>query len=276
MDLSVIGVGLKILGRSMKSKAPEILTALGIVGLGSTTVLAAKAAPFASSTITDAKIEIMDIENDDSLSEEESKEKVKDVKVKAVKAVVKNYIPTAISFVLTGGCIIGSNRASASQKAALVTACTMAEQKLADYDKIVKENVSDKKFQDIRAAKAQQQLNEAGNQDPIKTGHGDVLFMESITGQMFYSSVTHIDAIVNEINQRLIGSMDGFQSLNELLFELDLNTSEIGDDIGWTEPLKQEYHHTTTSKHEDDFRGVVVLDWRVYPTPRDKADERYL
>lgn len=89
---------------NIKKHLPAILTGLGVVG---------SAAVGVSAGIAQHKVE-EELKNDLIFAEND--------KATVVKAYAKNYLPTAIIFALTSGCIIGSNRLSRKEYDTLLKA----------------------------------------------------------------------------------------------------------------------------------------------------------
>lgn len=115
---------------TMAKHSPEILTGFGIIGLGTTVVLAVKATPKALEMIEDKK-------------EEEGVSKL--TLVDTVKVAWKPYIPAAISFVATTACFIGANSVHVKRNAALAAAYKLSETALLEYKDQVVETIGEKK-----------------------------------------------------------------------------------------------------------------------------------
>ena len=126
----------KSVNRSLRKRSPEILIAVGIIGMIGSTVMAVKATPKA--------IEV--IENNTKLDENGNKQEP--TNIEKVKLCWKLYLPTVVSASVSIACIVGSNSVNAKRNAALATAYTLSETALRDYTEKVVETIGEKKEQE--------------------------------------------------------------------------------------------------------------------------------
>lgn len=207
---------------SVAKHSPEILTGLGIAGMITTTVLAVRATPKALDLIEERREEL-ELEPNERLHP-----------VETVKATWKCYIPAAVTGATSVACLIGASSVNAKRNAALMTAYNLAATSLADYKDKVIETVGEKKEQIIRNKVAEDRINkEPVNQSAIiVSGNGNTRCFDSITKRRFTSDIETIKKIVNELNRKMINGQD-YISLNEFYYELGLDGSSIGDELGW-------------------------------------------
>lgn len=132
-----------------KANSPEILTALGVSGVVTTTYLTAKAT-FKASRVIEKEQERLD---------EQPKSHPLDNKEKA-KLVWTLYVPSAISGAVTIVCIISSSRASGRRTAAAVTAYSISEKAFSEYKDKVAEQLTANKQQKILDEIAQDRINQ--------------------------------------------------------------------------------------------------------------------
>ena len=203
---------------SVKHHTPEILTGVGVVGMISSTVLAVRATPKAIKIIEENK-------------KEKSVDKLEPIDI--VKQTWKLYIPSAIIGVASIGCIIGSNSISVRRNAALITAYTISESAAKEYKDTVTEIIPEKKVQEIKEAIAKDHISKdpVESHDIITTGNGNTLCYDILSGRYFYSSADKIRRSVNVINERLLDQ--SYISLNEFFYELGLEGTKLGEDLGW-------------------------------------------
>lgn len=198
----------------------EILTAIGIGGMLTTTVLAVKATPKALARIEHKKLE-------------ENKAKLTPVEV--VKETWKEYIPAAITGTVSTACLIGACSVSTRRTAALATAYKISETALHEYKEQVIETIGETKEQQIRekVAKERVENNPVKSGDVIVTNKGETLCYDSISGRYFKSDIDRIKKIANELNRRMLTDAFGYVSVNEFYDELGLDGIGVGDDLGW-------------------------------------------
>lgn len=198
--------------------SPEILTGIGITGMITTTVLAVRATPKALILIEERKDEA----NVDKLTP-----------VETVKTAWTCYIPAAITGGLSIICLIGASSVNARRNAALATAYTLSESALKEYQEKVVEQIGEKKEQAVRDAIAKDKLeqNPVTNREVIITEKGDTLCYDALSGRYFKSDIDKIKKAVNEINKNLLG--DDYISLNDFYYELGLDNTKLGDELGW-------------------------------------------
>lgn len=201
--------------------SPAILTAIGITGIVTTTILAVKATPKALELIEDKKKEL-ELHPADKLTPAET-----------VKATWKCYAPAAVTCVVSTACLIGANSVNSKRNAALATAYNLSATALAEYKEKVVETFGEKKEQVVRDKVAEERIKK----EPVKqsaivmTGHGNTRCFDMLTKRRFTSDIEKINRIVNELNRRML--RDDYVSLNDFYYELGLDGCDIGEDLGW-------------------------------------------
>lgn len=243
----------KTIGMAFKKNSPVILTGTAMAGLLSTTVLAVKATPKALDRIEDASID--EEGNSIELSKWEK------FKVAAIE-----YVPTAISFVGTGACIIGAQTINGHRLAAMSALYSMSETALKDYKEEVRNTIGTKKADAIKDSINTKKVanNPPKDGNVIVTGNGDVWCYETISGRYFMSTADAINRAENElVRQMNLG--DSRISLNEWYLAIDLPTTKLGDEMGWTieSPLDVKF----TSSLKSDGTPVLCVDYVVDPFP---------
>ncbi|WP_288886962.1 DUF6353 family protein [uncultured Eubacterium sp.] len=198
--------------------SPEILTGIGIVGMGCSVVTAVRATPKAM-TLVEQKKQELDVNH---LTPKET-----------FLAVWKPYIPSVVTFVLSAGCIIGASTINYKRNAALGAAYALSERTLIRYRDKVIETLGEKKEHQIRDKVAQDDIdkNQPSPNQIIVTSKGNTLCKDMISGRYFRSDIETIKQTINKLNRRL--TYDHYISLNEFYGELGLDDIKNGDLMGW-------------------------------------------
>lgn len=234
---------------AMKKHSPEILTGIGIAGMVTTTVMAVRVTPKALILIEDKKAE-----NDvDKLTP-----------VETIKATWTCYIPAAVTGCISVFCLIGASSVNVRRNAALATAYTLSESALKEYREKVIETIGEKKEQSVRDSIAKDRIERdpVTSKEIIITERGNTLCYDVISGRYFKSDIDKLKKVENELNRRMRDEM--YISLNEFYYEIGLNPTSIGDDIGWN--IDHGYIELKfSSQLTDDGTPCLVIDYQVAP-----------
>jgi hypothetical protein len=225
------------LGQKVKSNAPEILTGLGITGVISTAVLAARAGNKAAAKLS---------EQDPWMSNKEK-----------AKIVWPLYIPTGISGVVTIGCIIGSGRASGKQTAAAVTAYSLTERAFSEYKEKVVEQIGKGKEQKVRDEIAQDRVRANPPSAEVIIVEGEVLCCELFTKRYFASTMERLQQAKNEINHRINNNM--YVYLEEFYDLIDLPYTSNSGNLGWDSDKLMELEFSTVLSENN--RPCLAFDY---------------
>ena len=193
-----------------------ILSGLGIVGVATTAVLAAKATPKALELLGEK----------DEYKQEVYGEPL--TKFEKVLAMAPAYIPAVLTGLATVSCIVGMNRVSKTKQAALMSAYTYLNSTYEEYRRKVKEV-----FGEEGALKVDEELErelELFNQ--YGSLHEKHLFYDELSKRYFEMSLYEIKEAEYKINRmfNFLGSM----KLNEVYEFLELAPIEKGEEIGWS------------------------------------------
>ena len=240
---------IKTIRSGLAKHSPAILTALGITGMIGTTVLAVKVTPKALDLIENKKEEL---------------DKDKLTVVETVKATWKCYAPAAVTCVTSAACLIGASSVHTKRNAALATAYKLSESALIEYRDKVVETIGEKKEQSVRDAIAKDHVekNPVTNNEVIITDKGYTLCYDELSGRYFYSDIEKIKKAANELNRQMLNDM--YVSLNELYYELGLEGTKLGEQMGWNVDrglIDLKFSATVSA----DDRPCIVLDYRVPP-----------
>lgn len=225
--------------------SPEILTAIGITGMISTTILAVKATPKALRLIEEKK-------------QQEQKEEL--TKVEVVKAAWKPYIPATATCVVSAACLIGANTVHSKRNVALATAYQMSTKAFSEYREKVVETMGERKEKTVhdKIAKDKLEQNPVSQSQVIITEKGNTLCYEPISDRYFKSDKGKIERVVNELNHRMICGMEMNVSLNEFYNAVGLKQTDIGNRIGWRVDKGLIDIHYTAELADDDTPCIVL------------------
>ena len=244
----------KSVEKTIAKHGPEILTGIGVVGMVTTTVLAVKATPKAIRLIEEKETEL----------EFEKQETVRLSKGEVIKTCWKCYIPAVVTGALSAGCIIGANSVSARRATALATAYKISETAFTEYQEKVVQTIGEKKEQAVRDEIAKDQIAKEPlvNKEVIITERGNTLCFDVISGRYFRSDIDKIRRAENLINKKLLDEM--YVPLNDLYYEIGLDATSMGYDLGWNIDKGFIDLHFSTQLADDDT-PCLVIDYKVAP-----------
>ncbi|MDD2300231.1 MAG: DUF6353 family protein [Fermentimonas sp.] len=245
-NLSKIAKSIRL---TISKHSPEILTGIGIAGMVTTTVMAVKATPKAIELIEEKK-------NDDDID--------KLTFVETVKTAWTCYIPAAVTGSLSIACLVGASSVNVRRNAALATAYTLSESALKQYQGKVIEAIGEKKEQSVRDAVAKDRIdrNPVSNREVIITERGNTLCYDVTSGRYFKTDIDKLKKAEQELNRRMRDEI--YISLNDFYYEVGLNATSVGDDIGWN--IDRGYIELNfSSQLADDGTPCLVIDYRVAP-----------
>lgn len=225
-----------------------ILTGVAIAGVVTTAVLAVRA----------TKPALIDIQH----AESEQTEPL--TKTEVVKLCYKHYIPAAGVGAVTIACIIGAQSVNTRKHAALISAYTLSEKSFSELQEKVEENFGKNKSEKVREDISQDVVNA----NPVSTnpvmivGGGDHFFMEKKTGRHFKSTVDKVKKAENMLNYEL--NNNSYASLNDLYRFLEIETTELGEELGWKSDQILELQLSTVL---DGDTPVIVIWYSEQPVP---------
>lgn len=251
------------IGREFGEKTPEILTGISIAGLISTMYLCYKAGPVAKEIIKRRKEEYKEIGS----GKENQKKKMKVLKESA-KELIPVVAPSIVMGTVTGGCIIGSNKASNKKIALLSTAYSVSKDAVKDLNEKMEEVLGDKKAKLVKDKIAEDKLKKSpyifSNGEVYMDEDFDVPCKDLYTGAQFRSNSMKIKEVLLKLSERCKQEM--FISLNDLRLELGMESVPMGRDIGWNvDDLVCGVHLpiTLTSCLSDTDIPILCLDYTI-------------
>ncbi len=240
-------MNIKPVKQFLGQNSPIILTALGIGGMVTSTVLAVRATPKATYMIQD----------------EWGFEEHNPTNLEKAQLVWKLYVPSVVIGASSIACIIGGQSLSLKRNAALASLYALSETTMKAYSEKVVEKLGARKEREIRDDIKKGELEALGApQSVVITGKGDVLCCDTYSGQYFRGDAEKIRQTVNDLNHQLL--KQDFISVNDLLYELGCNPMKDGNEIGWKsgDGLIDIYFSGQLSEQNE---PCLVLDYNVVP-----------
>lgn len=235
--------------------APEILTAIGITGMITTTVLAVKSTPDA----------MVDIENDSRRNHDGDPYAY--TKVEAVKSAWKHYIPAMSSGVLSTICLISANSMHLKRNVAIATAYRLSEAAFSEYRDSVIDVIGERKEKAIRNKVSEKEIkdNPLNESVVLISKKGETLCYDPIFKRYFKSDWDFIERTAVKLNKRIL--KDPFNSgvsVNDFYYELGLDDIDSGNDIGWN--LDNDLSVSPSAQLADDgVTPCIVIQYENYP-----------
>lgn len=154
--------------------------------------------------------------------------------IEKAKKVAPHAIPPVLCGAATIACIIGAHKMHIHREAAIAAAYTILDNRYKHYREQVISEIGEKKENRLNDQAAQKKVNETymeNGLNVIRTGYGDVLFMDDFSGRYFYSSYEHIERAKLKITELAMNNMS--VSVNELYDALEIPPIGGGELLGW-------------------------------------------
>jgi len=255
--------------------SPEILTGLGIAGMISAAVMAVRATPKAIALIDDevwARFNESgtDMPYPEWLGVDTKSHNWLNAKLKILtpaenaRLTWKCYIPAAVTGAVSIACLIGASSVNARRNAALATAYNLSAEALKEYRGKVIETIGEKKEQAVHDAIAKDKIdrNDIDNREVIVTKGGKTLCYDVTSARTFTSDMETLQRAVNCLNKTMLE--ESYVSLNDLYYEIGLEPTSVGNDLGWrVEDGLIDIHFR--SRLTKDGTPCLVLDYYVAP-----------
>lgn len=235
----------------LNENADIIFTTMAVSGVVTTSVLTAQASFKAA--------DILAREEAERRREDEDEMEMKD----KVLLVWPQFIPAATTMAVTITSIFMRNKVGNERLAAMAAMYSVSEKTLTDYQAKVAEKLGDKTAQEVKDDIAQDRVREnpPAKSSIIYTNNGNVLFMDSISGRYFESTIEDVRKCVNDINEQVLNQY--YASLSDFYDELGLAPTAMSDDWGWNTDALLEVTFSTVLT--DDSRPCIYLEYRSAP-----------
>lgn len=252
--LGKAGVFVKHVGDFAQANSPTIFAGLAIAGVVGTVAMTTRATLKASEIIHEATVEDPD-------TGEELKPEAKDI----FFMTWKYYVPPVLMAGLTIGAIVASNRILNRRYVALAGLYSVSQDALKDYEAKVTDLFGKSKSDKVHDEIAGDILakHPVDGKNIQRTGYGDTLCYDPFTDRYFWSDVQMIRKAVNDFNYAL--NVEFNMSLNELYELMNLNSTYLGDIVGWTADSHPELR--PTYRGASDGTPCMVMDFTVHPSP---------
>ena len=249
IDWKLLG---KTIGSFIRRRSPEILTGIGVAGMGVSVIFAVRATPKAVKAI-----------------EEIPKEEQKPLTV--VKKTWKYYVPAAVSFVVGASCVISATCTNYHIKAALAAACSVTENTMKDYKGAVKEVVGDRteeKIEERAKVRAAERHEFQDGKTYELTGTESAVF-DPWTGKDFPYDIDKLKRAIEDISYRL--QTERYLTLNDFYDQAELPLIKGGGVLGWVAekgPIRPNFSSTLVND-----RPCLVLGFSRNPSVTELAKE---
>lgn len=206
--------GLKLIGLFAQEHAPEILTGIGIAGSFTAAIWAVKVTP-----------KVVD----------ELREKEPETFLDELKIAAPHYAGPVIVEVVSAICTFESLSTSKRRNAGLAALVSMYENDILDYKKAAKEIVGEKKANDIEDKVAENKAQIVPMKDEphmIRTGTGQTLCLDLVTGQMFWSDIDWIRKKFLDLNEFI--QQNDELDISDYAYIMSLEEPQlISHQLGW-------------------------------------------
>lgn len=243
-NLSIVA---KNAGKFLSDNSPSILTAVSVVGVVSTSVMAVKATPQA----------VIDIQHAESEFARPITPKEK------VKLAWKYYIPALSLGTVTIGCILGANSVHSTRNAALVSVYSLTDKAFTEYQAKVRETLGEASDQKVRdhVAKDRMEKNPVVESSVVMTGNGTALCYDPMSGRYFETDIEKLRKSVNDLNYQINNDM--YASLNDFYDLIGLGPTKLGDELGWTSERLLDVSYSAVLS--EGGKPCISIDYRVSP-----------
>lgn len=227
--------------------SPVLLTVAGTVGIFATAILTGKATLEAAD-----KVRRLETNIDRPLT-----------KVEILEVSWRYFIPPAMVALGTTAAVIGMHNIHTKRATALLSAYTITDTALREYQSKVVNVLGEKKERALREEIAAEKIRENPpvNRETVIIGRGDVLCVETTTMRYFWSDMEKIRQAQNTINARIIHDM--YASQNDFYNLIGIPTTTLGDQLGWNVDSMMEV--VFGSELDPEGKPCLAIDYRVSP-----------
>ena len=218
---------LRCVARFLRKHNTKILTAMAVIGVGTTVACAVDGTSKAIPKLEEAK---------EAKGEELTF-------TEKVKVAAPCYISTAVSAGATVGCVLWSHSLSEQKQAATAAAYTLANTTLQKYRKEVESSIGSEKEKDILKAANNQAAQEKASSpevertiDSLFIKPGETLIYDAWAGRFFPGDIESLRAAANQVNRNMTRMPESYASLNDFYIEIDspyLPCTDVGEQVGW-------------------------------------------
>ena len=219
--------------------SPSLLTAVGVLGVVTTSVLAARAgfrSGMDASTQYHEEIHFGQKSVDEAANLLERKH--------LAETYWKEFVPPAIVGAVTLAAIIGANHIGSRRAVALATAFKVSEQMADEYRAKVLEHVGPNQEEVIRSEVAHDRIGRVDGVDGLILTGSQEIYYDSWSGRAFLATREQVEQAVNQINYSI--NQQWSASLSEFYDLLGLSRTAVSDEFGWnSDELLEPYYSPT-------------------------------
>lgn len=183
------------------------------------------------------------------------------------KRALRTFLPCILTGAGSAACFIGAHRIDVKRQAALASTLAATQGAYLNYKEKVAETLGEKAAEEVQEKIAEEKVKQNPAPAQAETYDyriGEVLFLESETGQHFYATVEQVHQAEKRCFKDCGSNM--FVSINEWFDAIDspqLIHPRDGNDKGWN----AEHPIDVTIKHFEERPGVItyVIDYLIPP-----------
>lgn len=201
--------------------SPAILSGIAVIGVAAVAVEATRATLKA-----ERKLERIKQREEEGAEPFTFKEKAMNI--------APLYFPTAIIFVTTAVCIIGSQTINTKRQLALASAYSLSTEAMKELESKVKEEYGEKKIEKLKDeinGEKGRQIYIQKQDGIINTGYGDQVFIDLTSGQVFKSDMEHVKRSYLDLKECVAQGEQ--QTLNALYRSWGIREVKFGDEMIW-------------------------------------------
>lgn len=284
---SLKSVGTRSVGRGLltvRKFSPEILTAVGIVGVVGAAVLASRATLKLEKEVTDLRLNVEAVKeaHEETLKEgEKTKEYSRDMTVVYTRStldIAKLYTPAVTVGIASIACLVGAHGIMRRRNVALAAALTAVEKSFGEYRKRVHERfgeeVEREVFYDVKEIDV---VGEDGKTTKVKTINANATSPYA----KFFDELNPNYTKTPEYNQNFLRvqqtyandrlQADGHLFLNDVYTALGLPITQAGQVVGWKLGLGDDYvdfgilnpNREMNWEFVNGYEAAILLDFNV-------------
>lgn len=223
-------VAAKHVGHIVQQNSPTLLSAVAVVGVAATGYFTFRATWKASQVIADKE----------TMERVHGEETTRTVQDKALM-VWKLYLPAAGVAAATIGCVVAANRIQVRRLAALAAAYGVLSGDFDEYRNKALEMLGDKKAKTLDDQVAEKKMHATPPPYGLPIDEGKAWFCDLSTMRYLKSDRQAVESAFNQLNYHLLHSGELYATLNNLYAFLGLDSTAVGDQLGWTNEQQVEF-----------------------------------
>lgn len=248
-------------------KAPSILSASALVGIALTAYSAYRLGVRSEEILKHRREQL-------SMIGDDHPEIKKEINKKAVKDLAIASLPTALSMIGTGTCVIAAQKENSKRLMMVTAAYNISESTIKSLNAKMKDVLGEKKARQVKDEIKKDRMRQDGpvtaGSSNVILGTGDVLCKDLFSGRLFASNAIKIErAITQASNDALLYD---FVSLNDLYDYLRLERTQPGSYLGYnsSDLVQNRLPIEVTALLTDDGQPCLCIDYDYMPPKKRK------